>query len=144
MDELIYGISIEVLQEITGEELRVIKQWKKGTKRPSESARRLINLFVHGRACELLGNSWNGFYFRNGLLYVPEWRNGFSAGDIRALFFRCQMVSYLESEIRLLKAELERRNLEIDELETKADFYRRQVSIESKFGLMLERCFGVL
>lgn len=48
MDDLIYGISIEVLQEITGEELRVIKQWKKGTKRPSESAVRLINLFVHG------------------------------------------------------------------------------------------------
>lgn len=88
MDELIYGISIEVLQEITGEELRVIKQWKKGTRKPSESAIRLINLFVHGNACALLGNSWNGFYFRNGLLYVPEWRNGFSAGDIRALFFR--------------------------------------------------------
>lgn len=45
--------------------------------------------------------------------YAP---NGFSAGDIRALFFRCQMVAYLESEIRLLKAELERRNLDIDEL----------------------------
>jgi len=142
MDELIYGISIEVLQEITGEKLRVIKQWKKGTKRPSESAVRLINLFVHGKACALLGNSWNGFYFRDGLLYVPEWRNGFSAGDIRALFFRCQMVTYLESEIRLLKAELLRRNEEIDTLEIKADFYRRQVQLESRLGMMLERCFS--
>jgi len=115
---------------------------KKGTKRPSESAVRLINLFVHGKACALLGNSWNGFYFRDGLLYVPEWRNGFSAGDIRALFFRCQMVTYLESEIRLLKAELLRRNEEIDTLEIKADFYRRQVQLESRLGMMLERCFS--
>ncbi len=74
MDDLIYRISIEVLQEITGEELRVIKQWKKGTKRPSESAVRLINLFVHStKACALLGNGWNGFYFRNGLFMS---RNG--------------------------------------------------------------------
>ncbi|CAD84805.1 DUF3653 domain-containing protein [Nitrosomonas europaea] len=144
MDDLIYGISVEVLQEITGEELRVIKQWKKGTRKPSESAIRLINLFVHGKACALLGNSWNGFYFRNGKLFVPEWRNGFSAGEIRTLFFRCQLVVYLESEIRLLKAELERRNLDIEELEIKADFYRRQISTESKFGMMLERCFGVM
>ena len=50
MDDLIYGISIEVLQEITGEELRAIKQWKKGTRKPSESAIRLINLFVHGKS----------------------------------------------------------------------------------------------
>lgn len=142
MDDLIYGISVEVLQEITGEDLRVIKQWKKGTRKPSESTRRLVNLFMNGKACTLLGDSWKGFYFRNGLLYVPEWKNGFSAGEIRALFFRCQMVAYLESEIRLLKAELERRNLDIDELEIKADFYRRQVQLESRFGMMMKRCFS--
>lgn len=94
------------------------------------------------RVCALLGNGWNGFYFRNGLLYVPEWRNGFSATEIRALFFRCQLVAYLENEIRLIKAELERRNQEIDELEIKADFYRRQVQLESRLGMMLDRCFS--
>lgn len=142
MDDLLYGVSVELLQEITGEDVRTIRQWKKGTKRPSESARRLVNLFAHGQACALLGNGWNGFYFRNGLLYVPEWRNGFSAREIRALFFKCQMVFCLESEIRLLKAELLRRNDEIEALEIRADFYRRQVQLESRLGMMLERCFS--
>lgn len=142
MDDLLYGISAEKLQEITGEDLKVIRQWKKGTRKPSESAARLIKLFAHGKVCALLGSSWNGFYFRNRLLYAPEWRNGFSAGEIRALFYRCQLVVYLESEIRLLKAELERRSQEIDELEIKADFYRRQVQLESRFGLILENCFS--
>ncbi|SFU83371.1 hypothetical protein SAMN05216339_1229 [Nitrosomonas eutropha] len=142
MDDLLYGVSVETLQEITGEETRVIKQWKKGTRRPSESAIRLVKLFFHGQVSELLGSGWNGFYFKNGLIYVPEWRNGFSADDIRALFFRCQMVAYLESEIRLLKEEILRRSEEMEMLEVKAEFYRRQVSAESKFGLMLERCFS--
>lgn len=142
MDDLLYGVSVELLQEITGEDVRTIRQWKKGTRRPSKAAIRLINLFVHGEACALLGNGWNGFYFRNGLLYVPEWKNGFSAVEIRALFFRCQLVTYLESEIRLLKDELLRRNEEINELEIRADSYRRQVQLESRLGLMLERCFN--
>ncbi|BBL35718.1 hypothetical protein Nstercoris_01993 [Nitrosomonas stercoris] len=142
MDDLLFGVSVEMLQEVTGEDLRVIKQWKKGTRRLSEPARKLVKMFVYGDASDLLGKGWNGFYFRDGLLYVPEWRNGFGANDIRALFFRCQLVFCLESEVKLLKDELERRNREMDALEVKADFYRRQMQLESRMGLMLERCFN--
>lgn len=34
------------------------------------------------------------------------------------------------------------RNSEIDNLEIKADFYRRQLVLESRFGLILQRSFS--
>ena len=48
----------------------------------------------------------------------------------------------MQWEIRQLKEELERRSTEIDALEVKANFYRRQVALESRFGMMLERTFA--
>lgn len=48
MDDLLYGVSVEELQKITGEDLRVVRQWKKGTRRLSESAIRLVKIFAHG------------------------------------------------------------------------------------------------
>ncbi len=62
--------------------------------------------------------------------------------EIRAIFWQVQQVAGLQREIRQLKQELERRNAEIDTLEVKADFYRRQVALESRFGMMLERTFA--
>jgi len=78
----------------------------------------------------------------HSLIFVPEWRNGFAPHEIRAFFWRSQQVSSLQTEVRLLKAELDRRNQEIDALEIKADFYRRQVVLESRFGMILERSFS--
>jgi len=41
-----------------------------------------------------------------------------------------------------LKAELDRRDNDIDALEIKADFYKRQLVLESRFGMILERSFS--
>jgi len=76
------------------------------------------------------------------LIFVPEWRNGFAPHEIRAFFWKCQLVSSLKTEVRLLKAELDRRDNDIDALEIKADFYKRQLVLESRFGMILERSFS--
>ena len=54
------------------------------------------------------------------------------------------MVSSLQSGNNLLKSELDRHNQEIDALEIKADFYRRQVVLESRFGMILVSYFPVV
>lgn len=97
------------------------------------------------RGCDasaLLGKDWQGHYFKNNMLFVPEWRRGFTPGEIRSMFYRCQLISALESEIRLLKKQLEESNVEIERLEIRSDFYRRQVILESRFGMMLQRSFS--
>ncbi len=142
MNDFITSINSQLIEDVTGESQKVIKQWKKGTRKVPESAIRLLKLFVEGKADALLGKDWEGYYFQKGLLYVPEWRNGFTAHHIRSLFWRSQQVASLNREINLLKIELKRRDGEIDALEIKADFYRRQVVLESRFGLIFERSFS--
>ncbi len=139
-DEL--NASIEMIQRITGASTKTIKRWKNGTCTPPESASRLLRFHVLGDVSALLGQSWEGFYFRDGLLFIGEWRRGFEPTEIRGIFWQVQQVAGLQREIRQLKQELERRNAEIDVLEVKADFYRRQVALESRFGMMLERAFA--
>lgn len=80
--------------------------------------------------------------FVGNLFYVPEWRNSFVPHEIRALFWKCQHIVSLKNEIALLKQELVWRNHDIDNLEIKADFYRRQLVLESRFGLILQRSFS--
>lgn len=142
MNDLLYGINIEEIERITGEDQKIIKKWKKGTKQIPESAIRLLRLYLTGDASALLGDEWKGYRFVENLFYVPEWRNGFTPHEIRALFWKCQQIRSLQREIELLKRELERRNDDINSLEVKADFYRRQLVLESRFGLILQRSFS--
>ncbi|MDZ4106718.1 MAG: hypothetical protein U1D41_11260 [Nitrosomonas sp.] len=141
MNELIFGISIEEIQRITGEDLKAIKKWKKGTKEIPEPSFRLLRLYLKGDASALLGDDWKGYRFSGNLFYVPEWKNGFPPHEIRALFWRCQQIWSLEREIEILKQEIKRRNEEFDSLEVKASFYKRQLVLESKFGMILQRSF---
>ena len=142
MEDFIKSISTQEIEKITGEKPEKIKRWKKGITKIPESAIRLLRLYFNGEAGGLLGKDWEGFYFKDELLYVPEWRRGFTPHEIRALFWKCQQIRTLNNEINLLKQELERRSEDINTLEIKADFYRRQVVLESRFGLMLQRSFS--
>lgn len=141
MDELIYGINIEEIERITGEDQKVIKRWKKGTRPIPESSRRLLRLYLTGDASALMGDEWKGYRFVGNLLYVPEWRNGFAPHEIRAFFWQVQQVSILKREIDILKKDIEKYVEEINALEIKSDFYRRQLILESRFGLILNRTF---
>lgn len=138
MEDLIKSIDCQEIERITGENQKTIKQWKKGTKKISESASRLLKLYILGEASALLGTDWDGHYFRNNQLYIPEWRRGLTPQEIRALFWQVQQISSLKREIGLLKKEIEKCAEEINTLEIKADFYKNQLVLESKFGMILQ------
>lgn len=142
MEDFIKSISTQEIEKITGEKPEKIKRWKKGVTKIPESVIRLLRLYFNGEASGLLGKDWEGFYFKDALFYVPEWRRGFTPHEIRAFFWKCQLVSSLEREIKILKQEVEKQNNEIENLENKANFYRQQVILESRFGMMLQRSFS--
>lgn len=142
MNDLIKSISSEEIERITGENQKIIKQWKKGTKKISEPAARLLRLYILGEASALLGKDWDGHYFKDNQLYIPEWRRGLTPHEIRALFWQVQQIWSLKREIELLKQDIEKYTEEINALEIKAAFYRRQLVLESRFGMILQRSFS--
>jgi len=76
---------------------------------------------------------------RDGLLYLAEWRRGFTVHELRALFFECQQVRSLAIEKARLELELDRAEHEKTLAERRAWFYRTQLVLESKLGAMLHR-----
>lgn len=76
---------------------------------------------------------------RDGLLYLPDWRRGFTVHELRALFFHCQQVRSLEARLRLAARDLEALEAKNDKLEKDRAFYRRQCTLEARLGLALAR-----
>lgn len=76
---------------------------------------------------------------RDGLLYLAEWRRGFTVHELRALFFDCQQARSLASEKARLERELDNADHERILAEQRAAFYRRQLVLESRFGALLGR-----
>ena len=60
------------------------------------------------------------------------------------MFFRCQQVRHLESRLRLAERDLERLQEKAGELEKRCAFYRRQCTLEARYGLLVQRVFGDL
>jgi len=85
---------------------------------------------------------WAAFrarFGRDGLLYLAEWRRGFTVHELRALFFDCQRARTLERELRAAVTDLERATIEQSQSEARAAWYRRQLVLESRLGAMLLR-----
>jgi hypothetical protein len=75
----------------------------------------------------------------DGLLYLAEWRRGFTVHELRALFFDCQRVRTLERELRQAARDLECAHFEQSQSEARAAWYRRQLVLESRLGAMFAR-----
>jgi hypothetical protein len=82
-----------------------------------------------------LSPDWEGWYFHERRLYAPEWRKGLTASEIRALPYPYA----LEAETDRQRKEVEALKRQTDALARLAGWYRRQLSRESKLGLMLSR-----
>lgn len=76
---------------------------------------------------------------RDGLLYLNEWRRGFTVHELRSLFFKCQEVRSLNARIRVLERDLAAAGAAADELQRRCAFYRKNLVIESQLGLALSR-----
>lgn len=80
---------------------------------------------------------WEGFIFDDGQLHHPYWRRPFTAGDLRAMFYTSQQVRILEHELTQARRDLETAQAAQDAAEHRAQFYRQQLQLESRMGMML-------
>lgn len=84
--------------------------------------------------------AWEAYGARigaDGLLYLAEWRRGFTVHELRALFFECQRARTLEREQRELKEALDAAQAAQERAERRAWWYRSQLVTESRYALIV-------
>lgn len=91
----------------------------------------------------LAGPEWDGWRLgADRLLYAPEWRRGFTAPELRALFWRCQQVAALEADLRMMRAAVDAAEMRAEHAERLAWYLRRQLVLEARLGALVERLAG--
>ena len=82
---------------------------------------------------------WHGWTFRDGLLYAPEWRRGLTQGEIRALPYLQALIADYQRQSRDNDREVREAQDALCQAEARSRFYRSQLILESRYGLMLAR-----
>lgn len=104
--DLLWG-SVKDIAEYLGCSLRTARRYKAGITPLPACARKLLQL-RYGDLAGVLGTDWEGFTAgRDGKLYAPFFRNGFSADQIKAMFFELQELSWLRREVKRLNMALD-------------------------------------
>jgi hypothetical protein len=99
--EELSAISADELAALARVNRTTATRWKNGTSRVPYAVVQLVRLMILGEADALLGAHWRGWRFgRDGLLYGPAWRRGFSSGEILALPFLYGRIKAFEREAR--------------------------------------------
>lgn len=84
---------------------------------------------------ELCGREWDEIYIgADGLLYLPGWRRGFNAGNLKAIFYDNQERFRLKHEAAQLRRDLKRLQDALDQAEDSAWWYRRQLMLDRSLG----------
>lgn len=87
---------------------------------------------------EFINSDWRDHYINNGRLFIPGYRGpGFTPGDLRAQFWHVQQIAMYRHDAERAAAEVERARAAEDSAEARAEYYRRQLILESRMGMML-------
>ncbi|BBO20870.1 MAG: hypothetical protein HKUEN07_03800 [Rhodocyclaceae bacterium] len=87
-----------------------------------------------------IGPEWAEVFFgADGLLYLPGWRRGFTAAELRQQFFLVQERFYWMRRAEQLQRDLNRLQENLETLEHRSRYYRQQLQLESRLGMMLHR-----
>ena len=73
----------------------------------------------------------------DGLLYLAEWRRGFTVHELRAMFWTCQQVTTLEADLSAATRSINQLSEQIAQLEREKRFYRQECHRAAKLGLAL-------
>lgn len=114
--DLLWG-QPKIIAEYLGVTPRTVQGWKKNPDAMPTYAVKLLRL-RYGDLTGLLGDEWDGFCFRQGELFHPDFKYGFSAGETKGWFFGRQLLAELKREVPLLKTEVARLETELQNAKT--------------------------
>lgn len=88
---------------------------------------------------DVYGPAWAEVRITSAGLYLPGWRRPFTAPELRSAFFRLQQIGALEIDNRRLRKDRQKAWDALQAAENRAEYYRRQLRLESSLGAMLQR-----
>jgi len=101
LNDLLFGSAAAIAADL-GVSKKSVQRWQKGIAPPAPIVK-LLQL-RYGDLSGIFGLEWEGFYLgRDGLLYVPGWKYGWSAHELRGWFFAKQELHYLRRELKKLQ-----------------------------------------
>ena len=90
----------------------------------------------------IIGTDWKGWYWAEGKIYAPEWREGLGPDDTRALPYLNSVAAEYRRANQHYETEMARMRHEL-EVATKSEaYYRKQLRIAAKLGRVLQRIAG--
>lgn len=89
-----------------GVSLKTVARYKASPDKLPTMAARLLKL-RHGDLAGLLDSSWQGFTFRQGELFHPFYKYGFTADEVKGWFFGRQELEARRREVKSLNQEVE-------------------------------------
>lgn len=111
-NDLLFG-SAESIAQYLGVTTKTVRRWKDGQPLPP-TAFKLLQL-RYGDLSGLMGEDWQGFTFgRDGKLYPPFFRGGFSAPQICGMFFEMQGLRHLRRENKRIQEQLDAVRIELE------------------------------
>jgi hypothetical protein len=102
-----------------------------------------LELLCTGQLALGMGKQWNDILLTPGGLQLPGWRRPFTPTELHSLFVLLNGRRIIESQLNIAKKDLAKALQDAEEWEEKARFYRNQLVLESKMGLMLARVSDV-
>jgi len=104
-----------------------IERWRTGATAPPWSAIVALRASL-GRMPGM--EAWQGWHFseKDGMLYAPGYKRGFTSGEMLAWHFKSQLLHHLERRVKELEAQLEAREQAIDQLVPSANDRRVRAS----------------
>jgi hypothetical protein len=98
-----YGISIGELMALAQVDRSTASRWKRGLSRVPHAVLELLRFRMEGDMQAILGAAWSRWRAgRDGLLYGPAWRRGFSPGEILAMPYLYGRIAALERELEVV------------------------------------------
>ncbi|HLP99272.1 MAG TPA: hypothetical protein VK149_12595 [Sideroxyarcus sp.] len=102
------------------------RRWKTGQSRIPHSAIIAMRLHFEGDLSALGGEQWEHFRFgSDGLLYLPGWKYGWTAGAVRGLFFTRQLADALQKDLAASQKALQDVSAELARERLRAEGYKR-------------------
>lgn len=127
------------MQRLTGATRTTVARWRTGQCPPPPAAIRLARLAYYGDLAELWPD-WAGFQIgRDGLMYLPGFKYGFRPVELGQWYRLIHERHSLEHRLRIAERDLAAAQAAQEAAEARAEWYRQQLRLEARHGLMLAR-----